>query len=237
MSLAMTLQDIRDFVRDHLDVDDEELPNSLLDRFIYDGANRIERSAIALGGRWAFREVEYTLPVLADTQSYDLDTHTSLDDPATLAYVEEVRGQNWTLQPEDHRAMRARYRVSSTATGTPSAWSQWGRFIYLWPTPDTAASYYILGTRKQADWLVVNDSPDFPDEFHELLGWWALNRAAAQQDDLETSEFYRAEFKEILRDRSRPYLLGNDSPVLQMNGASSVYRPRTESGLTYDWEV
>ena len=238
MALAMTLQEIRDFVRSHLDVDIEELPNALLDRFIQDGASRIERSAVALGGRWSFREVEYTLTVAANTQDYDLDAHADLITPAALAYIDEVRGSNWTLAPRDHRTIRAQYRASTTSTSAnPRYWSLWGRHVYLWPKPSAATEVFVLGIRKQTDWIATNGLPDFPSEFHDIIASWALNRGYAQQDDFETAAFFREEFKETLRDRARPYILGNDAPGFQINGEG---RPplvtRNESGLPYTWE-
>lgn len=211
--MALSLQNIRDFVRDHMDTDEEELPNSLLDRFIQDGSDRIDNYSRT----WGFRAVEYTLPVVSGTQSYDLDSEATLIAPAPLRDIVDLRGPSFTLTPSDHRLERE--RASTTAnSGTPRAWTLWGRSLYLWPVPSATADYTIIGYREATDWISVNDSPDFPDTFHELIAWWALNRAYAFLDDPEMSAFYRDEFALELRGRAKKYLTGADSAPFVMGG-------------------
>lgn len=213
----MSLADMRTFVRDHLESDVEELPNSLLDRFLYDGSNRIENFT----RKWSFRAVEYTLPVVSGQQTYDLDTVASLISPAPLAFITDVRGENWTLKPQDHRAMRAVRPASITSQGTPTRWSQWGRTLYLWPTPSVTADYTILGYRQGLDWIASNSSPDFPEAFHELIAWWALNRAYAFLDDPELSAFYREEFGSELRGRAKHYVHATTAQPFVMGGGTT----------------
>lgn len=235
-TIAMDLSEIRAFVRDHLDVDDVELPDSLLDRFIIDGSDRIERASVALGGRWSFREVTYSFTVVAGTQAYDLDTYAGLDggNEAPLAYLDEVRGPTWSLLPADHRAMRARDSATSPATGTPRWFTVWGRHLYLWPKPAAGGTYSVLGTRQGKEWVGTNAAPDFPAEFHELIAHWALNRAYIQQDDIELATIYREEFAQTLKERATPYIIGNIAQPFSLNGANRNERVTTNpSNLVY----
>ena len=103
---GMTRTQIRTFVRDHLDVDDIELPDSLLDVFILDGHSRIDN----FSRRWSFREVAYTFTVSEDTQAYDISSENSvdrafgIDEP--IASIENVRGPTSMIPYQDHARMR-----------------------------------------------------------------------------------------------------------------------------------
>lgn len=46
--MAMTLQQMRDYIRLHLDLDEDDLPNTLIDIFIREGSKRVERAEIAV---------------------------------------------------------------------------------------------------------------------------------------------------------------------------------------------
>lgn len=210
---TMSRKDMRDFVREHVDSDEEELPNSLLDRFLQDASTRIDNYSRT----WSFRAVEYDLEVVSGTQSYDLDSEPSLIVPGPLRDIVDVRGPSSTLRPTDHRAERAR-RSPSSGTGTPAKWSVWGRSLYLWPSPSASDDYTVVGYREGADWITTNATPDFPEPFHELIAWWALNRAYAFLDDPEMSSFYRDEFAMELRGRAKHYQNVQDAAPFVMGG-------------------
>lgn len=240
-SIAMDLAEIRDFVRNHLDVDSEELPSAILDRFIIDASDRIERASVALGGHWTFRQVTYPFNVVNGTQSYDMDVYTGLagtgEGQTPLAFLEEVRGSNWSLLPEDHRAMRARYTLTNPSSGTPRWFTTWGRKLFLWPSPTESETYDASGYRKGIDWVSANAAPDFPAEFHELIAVWALNRSYLHQDDLELAAFFREEFALTLKERALPYIMGNSVQPFTINAmASSRQLTTNPSGLVYPFQ-
>jgi hypothetical protein len=233
MAQSMSLQDMRDFVREHLDSDDEELPDSLVDRFIYNGSNKVE----TYSRTWDFRAVEYAFTTTTDTREYDLDSHADLTDPAPLADVVAIQGDSYELKPQDHRKMRLTYPPNSDSAGSPLHFTKWGRTLYLWPTPSSAIDYTVVGYRQGRDWISLNLSPDFPNDLHELIAWWALNRAYVFLDDPELADFYREEFDRELRIRSRPYLTGLDAQPFQINGGMQAGGSvRWANRARYDWE-
>lgn len=235
-SPSMSPTALRDFVRTHLDVDSTELPNSLLDVFLIDGFNRV------IG--WfdespSFYEVEYSFDTIASTQAYNLDTTSGLISPTPLQFIHDVRGPTWSLQPADHRGMRKLYRTESAPAGTPTRFSIYGRTLYLWPPPATVRTYTITGLRQPQDWLTSSAPPDCPNDFHELIAFWALNRGYAQQDDPQMASFYRDEFTAELKNRGQRYVHGNDAVPFQINGGRQRDKWRTEhvlGPLIYDWE-
>ena len=231
MARAMSLADIRQFVREHLDSDDVELPNSLIDRFIYNASEKIEKYSRT----WSFRAVEYQFTTLPDKRTYDLDTEIGLVDPAPLQDVVAIQGPSFELKPADHRHMRMRFAPNHDSSANPEWFSVWGRTLYLWPKPSGAVTYTVMGYRRGTDWIAANSAPDFPEELHELIAWWALNRAYVYLDDPELGSFYRDEFERELRIRARDFYTAPDAEPLIFNGG-------TEGGgllpfrARYDWE-
>jgi hypothetical protein len=231
--ISMSLADMRAFVLEHLESDEEELPNSLLDRFIANAASKIE----AYSRTWDFRAVEYTFESVVDQREYDLDTFTGLADPTPLQDVVAVQGPSYELRPADHRKMRLTFPSNSDSSGDPIWFTKWGRTLYLWPKPSSASTYLVVGYRQGIDWIETNAAPDFPSDFHELIAWWALNRAYVFLDDPELADFYREEFDRELRIRSRPYLTGLDAQPFQINGGTAgASRVPWANRARYDWE-
>lgn len=232
MALSMSLAEIRSFIREHLDSDDEELPNSLIDRFIYNGSNKLEQNSRT----WDFRAVEYSFSATTDQRDYDLDSYSGLTSPAPLADVVAIQGESYELKPADHRKMRVLY-TPNASTGSPRYFSKWGRTLYLWPTPSSALDYTVIGYRQPLDWIADNTSPDFPDDLHELIAWWALNRAYVFLDDPELADFYRSEFDRELKIRGRQYLTGLDAQPFSVNGGlQSGGSVPWANRARYDWE-
>jgi hypothetical protein len=151
--------------------------------------------------------------------------------------VVAVQGPSYELRPADHRKMRLNYPTNSDSSGTPVWFTKWGRSLYLWPKPSEVIAYTVVGYRQGVDWIETNAEPDFPDDLHELIAWWALNRTYVFLDDPELADFYREEFDRELRIRSRPYLTGLDAQPFVVNGGTGLggnvpWRNRAR----YDWE-
>lgn len=231
---GLTRTEIRAFVRDHLDVDDQELPDTLLDFFINDGHFRIDNYS----DQWSFRDVEYEFDSEADVAAYDVSSAllrvTGITAP--LARIVDISSADDGIIPQaDHHQMRRRFS-GSTESATPRWWSRRGNDVYLWPTPSAVVTYTIDGYRRSDNsWISDDDEPDFPEEFHELIGWYALSRGYAQQDDLEASTFFRNEFAQQLKERAKQYLPRHDEGPATIIGD-------TRSGsdmparLRLDWE-
>ena len=234
---SMTAGAIRSFVRTHLDVDVDELPNELLDVFMRDAVIRIisyfDESPVWL-------QSEYNFTTVVGQQSYDLDSTAGMIVPTALQTIDDVRGPFYSLTPRPHRQVRSEYREDAP-TGRPQQYSVWGRSLYLWPTPSQAESYWVTGIRQPNwDWLTsANQTPDLPEEFHPLIAQWALSRSYAQQDDPQMADFYRGEFSTELKNLSKRWRANLTAQPLVLNGGriTEPYRTqRTLGPLIYDWE-
>ena len=230
---GLTVQDIYDFVWTHLDVDDSDLPESLLDHWMKDAHIRII-SFFDESPTWL--QEEYTFSTAVDVQGYDLDDIGTIP----LHVVDEIRSPNFSLTPRSHRQVREQYRVDAPS-GRPQEFSQWGRTIYLWPKPSSIEVFYILGIRNpDYSWVgEVAEEPDLPEEFHQLIAQWTLSRAYAQQDDPEMANFFREEFARELKNVASRWMSNLTALPLIMNGGRrhEAYRTQRNLGaLIYDWE-
>ena len=189
----MNLGEIRQSVRDQMDLPDEEdLSTALLDNYIAEGYNHIINREAA----WPFLEQSYTVTSVIGQNNVPL--------PSTLATIDSVTGPQGVLELTPLNDAEAYYEDD---TGVPHSYSVWGDSLYLWPRPLTAADYTIRGWRKGSeDWM--SSAAGLPDTGNErrmdrALVHYACYRAYAQQEDPELAEFYRVSFERVLADASQ----------------------------------
>lgn len=225
---SMTLQGIRDFVRTHLDVDEDDLPNVLLDQFVFEGSTRVARAE----KRWPFYAESWTLMTVADQSDY-----TFAFIGGGLDQVQSIRSENYDLQWLGRDESHGYWPPNTTTSGEPRYWSVWGSTLRLHPTPDAEYELTIYGFREAEDWVAdgAGGVPDFPEELHNTVTTWALARAYSHQDDPEMAAFYMDLFSNEL-DTIRSRII--DTPAAQplvlngrAGGSFSMGRPR------YDWEI
>ena len=234
---GMTATTIRSFVRTSLDVDAEDIPDSLLDVWMQDAVTRIISH---FGESPVWLQVEYTFTTVPSVQSYNLDTTEGLKVPQPLQTVDEVRSPLFSLTPRQHRQVRESYRTDSPS-GRPQEFSLWNRDLFLWPKPVAAEAIQVLGIRKPDwNWITTGSgAPDMPEEFHTLIAHWSLARAYAQQDDPEMANFFRGEFASTLVSTATRFINNVTALPMVMNGGRrhEPYRTaRTLGPLIYDWE-
>lgn len=231
---AMSVAEMRSFVRSALDTDVTDLPNDLLDRYLIDGGNRID----AFTDSWTFREVQYTFATVADTQTYKLrnpDRNSAFD--YDIARIIDVRGPTWSLESRPHQAARDWFSASSTTTGQPRWFTTWADRLYLWPTPSSAVNLSVSGYRDGIDWVGESATPDFPDEFHDLIATWGVSMAFAREGDGGMAAFYADRFNEELNRRSTSYLVRGTEGPLVMNGGFLGPNARRLGRPLFDWEL
>lgn len=195
---AITLQEIRNQVRDTIELDETDISNSVLDLFVREGFDRIARWS----RRWSFYEEDFTFTTVPLQGAYPF---TSID--GTLETVDGVEHERWMCLPISHQLVQGQYAGSDT-TGTPTNFSIWNDKVYLWPVPSEAITVTVRGYRKPTDWITQGSgaSPDCPTEFHPLIVLWALHRAYMQQDDMQMGQTLRSMFGEQFKVLSEDYL-------------------------------
>jgi len=222
--MALTRQELRNFVREYFDLDITELPDSLVDIFLNDGFRRAKRAT----PRWPFYEFAGSFTTTPEVGAYQI---SGVD--LTLLSVDRVVGENFDLRWVDPSTAESAWLPEEETSAKPFLFSIWGGAIRLWPKPNAAYDIYVRGY-KQAKWASdAGAIPDIPEEFHELIGAWGISRAAAQQDDPTGSELHRQAFYEGLTELKRQYVNAGPAPVVMNSHRTTSELP---GRVRWPWE-
>jgi hypothetical protein len=176
--MAFTLQQIRDYVRSYLDLDDTDLPDNLIDAWATEGSLLIERAE----KRWPFYESTWSLNTTSGVAEYEITAALGSD----VRELVSCTGPRYELHWISTDEANARWTVAADTSGDPLYWSTWGTTtITLWPTPTDAETFTFRGYRAPSDWVLdgAGGTPDFPADLHHALVAFVLARAYLQQED------------------------------------------------------
>jgi hypothetical protein len=182
----VNLQQLRDYVRTQLDVDEEELPNALLDSYFTEAFDR----TIALETRWPFYETRWAV---AYTPSEALIILPEDCDPAGIMALIDLATGVRLLQISNEAAEDTFVGGQQNGSGTPASYSIYGSKIVLWPTPgENERQYHLRGYRLSHDWMLDGASaePDCDKRLHILFAHYAIALAYAQQEDEVLEDVY-----------------------------------------------
>lgn len=231
--MALSLQEMRDYIRTHLDLEVEDLPDPLVDRWLREGSKRIERAEV----RWPYFEKFYNFTFGVNPFGlYPLDVIGSdLDQIANIAFT---TGNFPPLHLMGIDALQELKSQQSLTAGRPIYYAVWSGGVLLHPNVDVNYDTTVRGYRKAIDWVAAGagGTPDLPDDLHNTVMTWGLSKAYAQQEDPEMASFYERQFGDEVREMARRLVVTpNQQPLVMNSGArrrpSMLGRPR------FDWEV
>lgn len=190
----MNLGEMRQYVRDVLEVDSEDLPESILDASVAEGYERV----LSHSTKWPWLAGEWDVVTDPESATVDLaSTGVTVRDIASMS----VGATPLTAMEEVMAARRF-----SSDRGVPVAWSRWGDTVRLWPCPDSVVTVSIRGWRRHRPFTSASGwEPDLPLELHSLLTDWALANEYQRQEDVEMMTSYRMKFADqinILQERT-----------------------------------
>lgn len=222
----MNLQQIRDFVRGHMDLDPEDLPDAVLDVMIREGSKRVERAE----NRWPFYSHRWTYTTQAGVDEIDFS-----EVAANIEAIQSVKGPRWTLTYVGLGHADARWPENTSTLSEPTHWSVDYQTLFLWPTPNGPYELTLRGYRTPIDWVAngAGAEPDLPNDLHNTVAMWALARAYEQQDDPEMASIFERKFADEINLFRRRI---NDTPPAQpivLNGRPSPGNPLR---MRFDWE-
>lgn len=92
--------------------------------------------------------------------------------------------------------------VSPGVSGTPQYYYIWNNFIYLHPMPQAAVvgGLDIWYIRTPAIVTGVNDIPEIPAKFHEMLVRFSLARAKELNEDIPEANTIMADYENMIMD-------------------------------------
>jgi hypothetical protein len=225
---VVDVQEIRDYVRNHLEMDDEELPDLLLNVYLQDAFEQ----TVARDNRWPRYEKTWSVSKLPG-----LATATLPDDVLVPSIMSVMAGNQQLVYITQENAERRYSQIASTGGGMPNQYSIWGRELTLWPHPgiDSTFDVTVRGYR-QPVWINEASSiPDLDERLHPALAYYAMSLTYSNQEDeiLEGVHLARwdRDVMSLMRSindppRYRPLVMNGTGAAL--GGASYVINPPTE---------
>lgn len=213
----MDVNGLKSYVREQLDVDAEELPDSLLNIYLQEAFDR----TMAFDNLWPRNESSWQISTSPDTYTASLPPDLNLPS-LTSAYItgasshplliiDQKTGEDWFGYTNDG------------AQVDPTYCSVWQGQLHLWPTPalDQTIDIAIRGYRQPVWSNGASDIPDLDPRIHVTLAYFAIALAYAQQEDEVLEGVYMARWDRDLRQQlraildpihSRPLVLGGMGP-------------------------
>jgi hypothetical protein len=223
----VNVQELRDYPRVMLDLEVDDLPDVLLDRWMAEGFQRIIRRV----QRWPHLETSETLVTEADVQAYSLPT---------IQKIRSMHGPRGELLWMDESEARQAFWNVTTAfpSSYPKVWSEWGDGVVLWPTPDDAYTVSVTGYRAPlTTWIgVAGEDPDLPERYHEILLSWVMFRTYQQQDDIENAQIERGQFDDGLAELTADDMSLPPSTAGLVLGGQRNRGVSLNSRLPFEWE-
>lgn len=181
MSHNLTVVDIRKHVRDYFDVDVEDVPDRLIDRWISEGWGKIVRYR----RNWPGFEATAEITTIANVTTY----------PAPLKDITTIDGPERQLSRMDDNEARRRFIVGGVEqpADKPRAFSVWGGQVRLWPAPNAVYVLKVSGYRAAINPL--ESSPDIPidlphvDAVEMLLDWVMYRAARREAEDTQAADY------------------------------------------------
>lgn len=191
-----TVAELTAFVRDVMDLDESDLPSSLIRQYMRDGFDRI----ITLERRWPFYESTTTLNTVAEQRDYAMSSIGSGTLSEIISIVDNsAAGQRLSLISLDEA--ETVWHGSFDVPTRPLFFAKWGDNIKLFPKPDSVYPLTIRGYRKPTYAWAIDPTlePDLDYRFHTALAYYAISQAYKRQEDSEMTQQYRSSFDEAVQ--------------------------------------
>ena len=210
-------------VRDIIDLEESDLPTSLVRTYLRDGYDRV----INLERRWPFFQTTYTFNTVASTRDYAITSIGSGDLREATSLVDTSMAGNRLrlISPDEAEAV---WVGGLDQPSRPLFFTFWGANLSLYPKPDAVYPMKVRGYRKASyTWVTDGTSQvDCDERLHTALAYYALSKAYERQEDPEMSAVYKRTFEEavslarteIMRSSAhRPMVLSGGRPYPSMN--------------------
>jgi hypothetical protein len=180
-------QELRDFVRAHLEVDDEELPDTILNVYLQDAFER----TMAMDNRWPRNEQTFSVSKVAGADAATLPPTLSV--PTIMSVTSVANG--YRLPVMNHENMEDTFVPNYTVGGgQPVYVSIWAGQMYFWPKVNTDDSYDVnVRAYAQPAWdSNASAIPDLDSRLHIALAYYAMSLVYAAQEDEVLEGVYMA---------------------------------------------
>ena len=189
--MTVSLSILRTQVRNMADLDETDLPDSIIDQFAREGFQRI----YSLERRWPYLQETFSFNTITGQREY---TISNIGDIREIISVidSSSSGARLTLIPYDNA--EEIWLGNTDVPARPYFYSFWNKKLQLWAKPDAVYPITVRVYRNPSyDWLTsVNEDIDLDEWFHALLPYFVLSRVYQRQEDAQLSQMYMTSFEE-----------------------------------------
>ena len=189
--MSITLTQLRTQVRNMVDLDETDLPDSVVDQFAREGFQRI----YSLERRWPYLQETYTFNTVANQREYTIATIGDIREIISVVDT-STSGARLTLIPYDNA--EEIWLGNTDVASRPYFFSFWDKKLQLWAKPDAIYPITVRAYRNPLyTWLSdATLTIDLDEWFHALLPYFVIARVYQRQEDSDLSAMYMRSFEE-----------------------------------------
>lgn len=218
--VQMTAAALRQTVRDVTDLDNEDLPDSLLNLYLRDGYYRI----LDLEKRWTFLEKTFTFNTVAEQREYPIDAFTA-DPISQVVSIVDNTNIGLRLDMVGHDMAEQTYVGSYDTSGDPLFYSIWEGKVHLFPKPNNARTLTVRAYREPIDWINAEGNVDASANLHFALVYYACSRVYQRLEDTLMSNEYKRSFDEAVTLAATNITKPSSHANLRLNAGQTSGRP------------
>ena len=189
--MSITLTQLRTQVRNMVDLDETDLPDTIIDQFAREGFQRI----YSLERRWPYLQETYSFNTVANQREYTISTIGDIREIISVVDTSQS-GARLTLIPYDNA--EEIWLGNTDVASRPYFYSFWDKKLQLWAKPDAIYPITVRAYRNPVyTWLSNTGlTIDLDEWFHALLPYFVIARVYQRQEDSDLSAMYMRSFEE-----------------------------------------
>jgi hypothetical protein len=174
-----------------VDLDEVDLPDSVVDQFAREGFQRI----YSLERRWPYLQSSYTFNTVANQREYTVSTIGDIREIISVI-DSSTSGARLTLIPYDNA--EEIWLGNTDVPSRPYFFSFWNKKLQLWAKPDAVYPMVVRAYRNPLYTWLTDDTItiDLDEFFHALLPYFVIARVYQRQEDSDLSAMYMRSFEE-----------------------------------------
>jgi hypothetical protein len=174
-----------------VDLDETDLPDSIVDQFAREGFQRI----YSLERRWPYLQETYSFNTVANQREYTISTIGDIREIISVVDTSQS-GARLTLIPYDNA--EEIWLGNTDVPSRPYFYSFWDKKLQLWAKPDAIYPITVRAYRNPVyTWLTTtSETIDLDEWFHALLPYFVIARVYQRQEDSDLSAMYMRSFEE-----------------------------------------
>jgi hypothetical protein len=211
--MSISLNTLRSQVRTMADLDEVDLPNTIVDQFAREGFQRI----YALERRWPYLQETYTFNTVVNQREYTISTIGDIREIISVLDTSSS-GARLTLIPYDNA--EEIWLGNTDVPSRPYFYSFWDKKLQLWAKPDAVYPMTVRAFRNPVyTWLSNPDETiDLDEWFHALLPYFVLGRVYQRQEDAQLSQMYLNSFEQGVGLARRDLMKASSAQPVVMSG-------------------